>query len=142
MPPTCWASAFAKLLPLRVGKVRRCALLGARVACEAVGPDGRVVLQQWLAHTTAPRVATSDRRRLDFVEYRAMARGEALCCDATLVSMPAAKTEPITATPGWRSTLPGKRRVVDGAAGQQPARQRQVGSRRQAACPPGAGLRF
>ena len=31
-----------------------------RVAREAVGPEGRVVPQQWLAHTTAPRVADGD----------------------------------------------------------------------------------
>ena len=40
--------------------------------------------QQWLANTTAPGVAADDR--LDFVIYGAAARGEALCCDATLVS--------------------------------------------------------
>ncbi|CAE7943931.1 unnamed protein product [Symbiodinium sp. KB8] len=58
----------------------------AQVAREAVGPEGRVVPQQWLAHTTAPQVRTDDRRRLDFVVYGATTTGEALCCDATLVS--------------------------------------------------------
>ena len=57
-----------------------------RVAHEAVGAEGQVVPQQWLAHTTATGVPTEDRRRLDLVVYGATANGEALCCDATLVS--------------------------------------------------------
>ena len=36
-----------------------------RVAREAVGPEGQVVPQQWLAHTTATGVPADDRRRLD-----------------------------------------------------------------------------
>ena len=36
-----------------------------RVAREAVGPEGHIVPQPWLAHTTAPRVEPTDRRRLD-----------------------------------------------------------------------------
>ena len=36
-----------------------------RVARGALGPEARVVPQQWLAHTTAPGVAADDRRRLD-----------------------------------------------------------------------------
>ena len=58
-----------------------------RVAREAVGPEGQVVPQQWLAHTTAPGVQPQDRRRLDLVVYGATTRGGALCCDATLVSL-------------------------------------------------------
>ena len=57
-----------------------------RVAREAVGPEGQVVPQQWLAHTTAPGVPPGDRRRLDLVIYGATPLGGALCCDATLVS--------------------------------------------------------
>ena len=57
-----------------------------RVAPEAIGAEGQVVLQQWLAHTTATGVPTEDRRRLDLVVYGATANGGALCCDATLVS--------------------------------------------------------
>jgi len=57
-----------------------------RVAREAVGADGRVVPQQWLAATTAPGVSSHDRRCLDLVIHSATALGEALCCDATLVS--------------------------------------------------------
>ena len=57
-----------------------------RVAREAVAAEGRVVPQQWLAQTTAPGVAPADRRRLDLVIYGASRRGEALCCDVTLVS--------------------------------------------------------
>jgi hypothetical protein len=57
-----------------------------RVAREAVGAEGRVVPQQWLARTTAPDVPPDDRRRLDLVIYGASRLGEALCCDATLVS--------------------------------------------------------
>ena len=57
-----------------------------RVAREAVGADGAVVPQQWLGATTAPGVATDNRRRLDLVIYGASPMGGALCCDATLVS--------------------------------------------------------
>ena len=57
-----------------------------QVARKAVGAEGRVVPQQWLARTTAPGVAPADRRRLDLVVYGATPGGEALCCDATLVS--------------------------------------------------------
>ena len=57
-----------------------------RVAREAMGPEGQVVPQQWLAHTTAPGVGAEDRRRLDLVVYGATRHGGALCCDATLVS--------------------------------------------------------
>ena len=53
---------------------------------EAVGPEGQVVPQQWLAHTTAAGVASDDRRRLAMVVYGATPLGGALCCDATLVS--------------------------------------------------------
>ena len=56
------------------------------MAREAVGAEGQVVPQQWLAHTTATGVPTEDRRRLDLVVYGATANGGALCCDATLVS--------------------------------------------------------
>ena len=38
-----------------------------RVAREAVGAEGQVVPQQWLAHTTAPDVPAGDRRRFDLV---------------------------------------------------------------------------
>lgn len=57
-----------------------------RVAREAVGPEGRVVPQQWLSRTNAPGVPSDDRRRLDLVIHGATPLGEALCCDATLVS--------------------------------------------------------
>ena len=57
-----------------------------RVAREAVGAEGRVVPQQWVLHTTAVGIPADDRRRLDFVLYGATRRGEALCCDVTLVS--------------------------------------------------------
>ena len=56
------------------------------VCREAVGAEGHVVPQQWLSHTSAPGVPTSDRRRLDLVVYGASPQGLALCCDATLVS--------------------------------------------------------
>ena len=54
-----------------------------RVAREAVGPEGQVVPQQC---ATAVGVDARDRRRLDLVIYGVSSRGEALCCDATLVS--------------------------------------------------------
>ena len=57
-----------------------------RVAREALGADGQVIPQQWLAHTTAPNVGAENRRRLDLVVYGATPHGGALCCDATLVS--------------------------------------------------------
>ena len=57
-----------------------------RVCREALGGEGRVVPQQWLARTTAPGVGEDDRRRLDLVVYGATRHGSALCCDVTLVS--------------------------------------------------------
>ena len=48
---------------------------------EAVGAEGQVVPQQWLAHTTATGVLANDRRRLDLVVYGATANGGALCCN-------------------------------------------------------------
>ena len=57
-----------------------------RVCREALGGEGRVVPQQWLARTTAPGVGEDDRRRLDLVVYGATRHGFALCCDVTLVS--------------------------------------------------------
>ena len=56
------------------------------VCRDAVGPEGHVVPQQWLTHTSAPGVLASDRRRLDLVVYGASSQSLALCCDATLVS--------------------------------------------------------
>jgi len=56
------------------------------VAREGLGATGQVVAQQWLANTTAPNVPVGDRRRLDMVVYGASPRGEALCCDATVVA--------------------------------------------------------
>ena len=56
------------------------------VCREAVGPEGHVVPQQWLTHTSAPGVLASDRQSLDLVVYGASPQGLALCCDATLVS--------------------------------------------------------
>ena len=52
-----------------------------RVAREAVGADGQVVPQQWLAHTTAPNVDPADRRRLDLVIYGATPLGGVFPCD-------------------------------------------------------------
>ena len=43
-------------------------------------------LQQWLVHTPAAGIPAEDRRRLDFVLSGATRRGQALCCDVTLVS--------------------------------------------------------
>ena len=63
-----------------------------KVACEAVGPEGHVVPQQWLVNTTAPGIAPDDRRRLDLVIYGATPLGGALSCDATLVSPMASPT--------------------------------------------------
>ena len=71
------------LLPRRGFVVERA---WVQVAREAVGPEGRVVPQPWLSRTTAPQVHPGDCRRLDFVVYGATSNGEALCCDATLVS--------------------------------------------------------
>ena len=55
--------------------------------------------QQWLANTTAPGVAPDDRRRLDFVIYGAAARGEPLCCDATLVAAIRRDGSPVAGAP-------------------------------------------
>ena len=57
-----------------------------RIVREAVGPEGQVVPQQWLARTSARDVDPADRRRLDLVVYGTTPLGEALCCDVTLVS--------------------------------------------------------
>ena len=57
-----------------------------RIAREAVGPEGSVVPQQWLARTSARDVDPADRRRRDLVVYGATPLGEALCCDVTLLS--------------------------------------------------------
>ena len=56
-----------------------------RVAREAVGSEGRVVPQPWLAHTNLA-TAVDDRRRLDLLIHGATPRGEALACDVTLIS--------------------------------------------------------
>ena len=71
-----------------------------RVAREALGADGQVIPQQWLAHTTAPDVGAEDRRRLDLLVYGATPHGGALCCDATLASplMRTGHLQPCTAT--------------------------------------------
>ena len=53
---------------------------------EAVGPEGQVVPQQWLARTSAFHVDPADRRRLVFVAYGATPLSEALCCDVTLLA--------------------------------------------------------
>ena len=50
---------------------------------EAVAAEGRIVPQQCQAQWC---VAPDDRCRLDLVIYGASRRGEALCCDVTLVS--------------------------------------------------------
>ena len=86
------------------------------VAREAVGPEGQVVPQQWLAHTTAPGVPPGNRRRLKLVIYGATPLGGALCCDATLVSPlardgtptaePQTMTGPCTAERRKRATYP------------------------------------
>ena len=90
-----------------------------RVAREAVGADGQVVPQQWLAHTTAPHMDPSDRRRLDLVIYGATPLGEVLCCDATLVS-------PLTRTglpqPGAAATDGDGRRRPAGSGAPQARR--------------------
>ena len=71
-----------------------------RPAREALGADGQVIPQQWLAHPTAPNVGAADRRRLDLVVYGATPHGGALCCDATLVSplMRTGHPQPCTVT--------------------------------------------
>ena len=81
------ACARSELLARRAPILERA---WVRVGREAVAAEGRVVPQQWLAQTTAPGVAPGDRRRLDLVIYGASRRGEALCCDVTLVSPPLA----------------------------------------------------
>ena len=66
--------AFSQVHPLacpRTGLLARRAKVveraWCRVARDAVGPGGHVVPQEWLVHTTAPGVASDDRRRLDLV---------------------------------------------------------------------------
>ena len=85
-----------------------------RVCREAVGADGRVVPQQWLAATTAPGVNAEDRRRLDFVLYGATLV-HALCADATLVSPLARDGRPVA-----------RAADVNGAAIQAARRRKQA----------------
>ena len=49
-----------------------------RACMEAVGLEGQVVPQQWLARTSARDVGPADRRRLDLVVYGATPLSEAL----------------------------------------------------------------
>ena len=70
----------------RTGRAKLVERAWCKVACEAVGPEGHVVPQQWLVNTTAPGIAPGDRGRLDLVIYGAAPLGGALCCDVTLVS--------------------------------------------------------
>ena len=65
----------------------------------AVGPEGRVVPQQWLSHASALGVAAYDQRRLDFLVYGDC--GEALCCDATLVSPLRRDSTPVPGAAEW-----------------------------------------
>ena len=51
------------------------------VCFEVVGPEGHVVPQHWLTHTSAPNTVCAS-----IVVYGASQQGLALCCDATLVS--------------------------------------------------------
>ena len=71
----------------RTGLLRRRGFVLQRawvhVLREAVGPEGRVVPQQWLANTTVRAVAADDRKRLGFVVYGATLTGT---CGATLDS--------------------------------------------------------
>ena len=106
-----------------------------------LGPEGRVVPQQWLANTSAPRLAQGDRRRLDFVLYGAMRMGKALCCNSALVAplrrdvRPQARTADedgaaiaterrpgipscgVLALSGWLSSPADRRRVETAVAG-------------------------
>ena len=59
------------------------------VCREAVGPEGHVIPQQWLTHTSAPGVLASDRRRLNLIYgVRRLLTGLALCCDAPKLRTP------------------------------------------------------
>ena len=50
---------------------------------EAVGPEGHIVPQPWLAHTTAPRVEPTNRRRLDLLLVSPLTRtGQPQPCGA------------------------------------------------------------
>ena len=93
LPPERWARRIRgdhRAACARSGHLARRAPLieqaWVRVCREALGGEGRVVPQQWLARTTAPGVREDDRRRLDLVVYGATCNGTALCCDVTLVS--------------------------------------------------------
>ncbi|CAE7948697.1 unnamed protein product [Symbiodinium sp. KB8] len=78
---TAITPSLARLLARRAKVVE---LACVRVARKAVGAEGQVVPQQWLAHTTATGVPAHNRRRLDLVVYGGTANGGALCCDAAL----------------------------------------------------------
>ena len=99
-----------------------------QVAREAVGPEGRVVPQQWLANTTAPGVAP-----LDLVVYGDTPN--ALCCDAKLVSALTRNGQPAHAADfrDGAATLPGGGKphvILSSAQRRAPATMRaQVGGR-------------
>ena len=105
-----------------------------RVAREAVGADGQVVPQQWLAHTTAPNVVPADRRRLDLVIYGATPLGGAPCCYATLVSPLTRTGQPQPCAAQRRQTA---QRSQDGRATQARRVPRAQHGRRAAAGGPG-----
>ena len=70
--PAAWADALPAInarLPSSAATYMRL------LESEAVGAEGQVVPQQWLAHTTATGVPTEDRRRLDLVVYGSTANG-------------------------------------------------------------------
>ena len=71
-----WATMRSGLLARRAPLIEQA---WVRVAREGLGPEGRVVPQQWSANTSAPGVSAQDRRRLDLVLYGATRLGEALC---------------------------------------------------------------
>jgi len=79
----CATCRHGGLIQRRAKPVER---MWVRVCREAVGCEGQVIPQQWLAHTTAPNVRPDDRRRLDLVVYGASSLGQVYCCDATVVS--------------------------------------------------------
>lgn len=100
-----------------------------RVAREAIGADGRVVPQQWIASLNVPGVSSTDRRRLDLVIYGATPLGEALCCDATLVSALTRGGAPIPPEQRTMTLLPSPRR-----ASENSGRTRSCSNEARSAC--------
>ena len=101
------------------------------------GGTGRLIPQQWLAHTTAPRVHPADRRRLDLVIYGATPLSGALCCDAALVA-----DGPATAVRGHTTAVRGHKRRRNASSRRAPQARQLPRAQRWGPAAPGGSRRL